>query len=174
MRGRKAEANLLLLLLLFLSTLWGAQEQTVRISCLNWDAVTQWPKCLPAWTKGCCNSCWDMRCPQARTSEEKRKINLLVSDTASVHRSHLQTICPWAVSECRYLSRTHVLALGISEQLCTGCECAGVVQVLLPHVWVVVYEVMAGCTLSTGWEYTVLFVPVVDGWDCPLCLAGRT
>lgn len=53
--------------------LWGAQEQTMRISSLNWGGITQWPKCLPAWSKGCCNSCWDTRCSHPETVKRKGK-----------------------------------------------------------------------------------------------------
>lgn len=162
MRGRKAEANILLLLLLFLSALWGAQEQTMRISCLNWDGFTLWPKCLPAWRKGCCNSYWDMRCSQARTSEEKRKINMTVSDTDCSHADHVSVLSICAQSA----------GIGHIWAVCPGCECAGALWGLLPWVWGVCLG--AGCTLSTGCECVALFVAMVDGWECPVCLAGRT
>lgn len=116
-------------------------------SCLNWDGVSQCPKCLPAWSKGCCNSCWDMRCSQARTSEEKRKINLIVSDADCSHAD--------CVSVCWVQVFVHkVLALGTSEQLCPGCECAGAVWGLLPWVlralWVQVWVCGSVCGCG-GW-----------------------
>lgn len=55
-----------------------------------------------------------------------------------------------------------------------GCECAGVVHMLLSWVCVVVNEVMAGCTVSTLYKYMVLLEAAVDRWERPICVAGRT
>lgn len=44
---------------------------------------------------------------------------------------------------------------------------------LLSWVYAVVYEVMALCTESTWCKYMVLFMAVVDRWECPICMAGK-
>lgn len=149
MRGRKTETNSLLLLLLFLSTLWDAQEQIMKMSCLNWNVVSQCPKCLPAWRKGCCNSYWDVRCSQARTSEEKRKINLLFSETDCAQEpraDHLSVCCVWVqvFVHSPWACTGHIWALVL------WVWAAGVVWGFLPQIWVGVYEVMAGCPLGTA------------------------
>lgn len=85
MRGRKAKINFIIIIII-----------TVSFELLHPDGVTQWLKGLMAWSKGHSNCCWDTRSSQARTSREKRKINLLVSNTYFVGTSHMCTICSCA------------------------------------------------------------------------------
>lgn len=131
------------------------------------DGVTQWPKCLAARSKGRCNCCWDTRSSQARTSEEKRKINLLVSNAYFVAMNHMHTICPCAVFECMYLCVTRVLAFSISLRACAQ----GVsVHMLLSWVCAVVYEAMAVCTVNTRF---FLWLQWIDGYVQSVWLGGH-
>lgn len=142
--------------------LWGAQEQTMRISCLNWGCFTQWTKCLPAWSKGCCNSCWDMGCSHPETV--KRKINLLVSGADCAQEPHadlMSMCCEFVPSPCA--GSGHIWAA------VSWCEGAGAARGLC-HRFEGCLWGWAGSTEDRLWG-SASPCACVDGRECPICLA---